>query len=81
MKRILTDSEIDESFYSLSDTPGQMHRLIARAIEQAILEKIGEAVAHMDRNELGGLYFAACKNKPSKAAVPLYAIPFIEGEE
>ena len=36
---------------------------------------MSEPVAYRDKNVLGGYYFAACKNKPSKDAEPLFPHP------
>jgi len=40
---MLTDERIDELFYELRDTPGRMHRLLARAVEREALEEAAKA--------------------------------------
>ena len=83
MKHVLTDEEIDsvetEVLVDLIGTQFDVYR----AIEAKILEKIGEAKAWQNKY-LPNSFYTNDNLNPQWGLddmTPLYAIPFIEGEE
>ena len=73
MKRLLTDSEIEEVCIAQKSLAGIE---VCRAIEAKILAKIGERIAYLSKNNR--IVWGTTHPQPY---TPLYAIPFIEGEE
>ena len=78
---ILTDDEIDSVYSRLcGETFEQALRSIdfARAVEAAILEKIGKPVAYRHLHEDGWEYYDAPTGEDCDGCVPLYALPGVK---
>ena len=72
MKHVLTNSEID----AVASNKRLYPINFARAIEQAILAKIGDRIAYLSKDKR-----IIWDTTHPQYYTPLYAIPFIEGEE
>ncbi len=76
MKHILTDSEIKNTLDKVVCCLQDRDIAYSRAIEQAILERIGERIAYLSKDKR-----IVWDTTHPHHYTPLYAIPFIEGGE